>query len=670
VSGRPARGEPRANEEGNFPANDVNEGGRHVKGAVRISRRAGGKTIGGGGGTIRRLRCSLRGWGGLPTGLFGPLSVQRGAGRNRKPEAARDLGILGPSFIGGEGRGGRGRRRLSGRCVPVSCRSAIQGRTSSPRFPPSPRTTRPGGLSMLSRERGRGGNFMFGAPRGTGAAVSWGGKLAISPGAAPPLAVGQARGFRGEERRHQGWGLKPQGARSSAGREAARWPFLSPPVASGNRGHSSPPPDRRPPPSGGHVGWGGVTYLTFFRGIRIREVTRGRRWPQVPIDPPRPSRAETSPPKGDDTGRGQVRRCGPCPAKVQIDSPGARVWLPPGRARFPGRGPVCPSTSAARAPPSDPPPDPPGGWRDPDSPGGPSYVSEMSWVAPQHAETHGRAGDQNTARCCAMTTVPERYRSGRNNCKDDPWSTVGTTYEVAQVGNGRVTRVAEFGAFVELEPGIEGWRMPYVPSYGPAWRLRPNLYLGYNWCLRKSQRPTRTEAHWRRNRPGRIVTSRWCHDTTGRIGAPARSCRERERHERFGVFFVFPVARRDNLAFDAPYCFPKPAPPGFRDQRDLVWKAFFTIGSDGWEGSWVSGGPPRWVGVGPAPRITPLTPSRRAVGRAANSAKQAGSSRTPRVLNAARSGRTATAPPGPVPPEWDSFLPRQAGENDPSRGSV
>jgi small subunit ribosomal protein S1 len=38
---------------------------------------------------------------------------------------------------------------------------------------------------------------------------------------------------------------------------------------------------------------------------------------------------------------------------------------------------------------------------------------------------------------------------------DDPWSRVTSTYEVGQVRTGRVTRLADFGAFVELEPGIE-----------------------------------------------------------------------------------------------------------------------------------------------------------------------------------------------------------------------
>ena len=49
---------------------------------------------------------------------------------------------------------------------------------------------------------------------------------------------------------------------------------------------------------------------------------------------------------------------------------------------------------------------------------------------------------------------------------DDPWSAVGATYEVGQVRTGRVTRVAEFGAFVELEPGVEA--LAHASTFAPT----------------------------------------------------------------------------------------------------------------------------------------------------------------------------------------------------------
>ena len=43
---------------------------------------------------------------------------------------------------------------------------------------------------------------------------------------------------------------------------------------------------------------------------------------------------------------------------------------------------------------------------------------------------------------------------------------VPAAYEVGQVRTGRVTRIAEFGAFVELEPGIEA--LAHVSTFAPT----------------------------------------------------------------------------------------------------------------------------------------------------------------------------------------------------------
>jgi ribosomal protein S1 len=55
----------------------------------------------------------------------------------------------------------------------------------------------------------------------------------------------------------------------------------------------------------------------------------------------------------------------------------------------------------------------------------------------------------------------------------DPWSAAEDTYKVGQVLTGQVTRVADFGAFVELEPGIEA--LAHASTFPPigkrdAWK--------------------------------------------------------------------------------------------------------------------------------------------------------------------------------------------------------
>src|SRR5262249_18290435 len=49
----------------------------------------------------------------------------------------------------------------------------------------------------------------------------------------------------------------------------------------------------------------------------------------------------------------------------------------------------------------------------------------------------------------------QKISLGLKQLAEDPWSRVASTYTVGQVVNGHITRLAEFGAFVELEPGVE-----------------------------------------------------------------------------------------------------------------------------------------------------------------------------------------------------------------------
>jgi small subunit ribosomal protein S1 len=98
------------------------------------------------------------------------------------------------------------------------------------------------------------------------------------------------------------------------------------------------------------------------------------------------------------------------------------------------------------------------------------HVSEMSW---SRAITPGAVvapGDQVTVKVLRVDDGTGKISLGLKQLQDDPWSTVGTTYEVGQVRSGRVTRVTEFGAFVELEPGIEG--LAHASTFPPTGRPR------------------------------------------------------------------------------------------------------------------------------------------------------------------------------------------------------
>lgn len=94
------------------------------------------------------------------------------------------------------------------------------------------------------------------------------------------------------------------------------------------------------------------------------------------------------------------------------------------------------------------------------------HVSDMSW---SRADTPGAVvapGDQIHVKVLRVDEASGKISLGLKQLQDDPWSTAGTTYQVGQVFTGRVTRLAEFGAFVELEPGIEG--LAHVSTFPPT----------------------------------------------------------------------------------------------------------------------------------------------------------------------------------------------------------
>jgi small subunit ribosomal protein S1 len=96
------------------------------------------------------------------------------------------------------------------------------------------------------------------------------------------------------------------------------------------------------------------------------------------------------------------------------------------------------------------------------------HVSEMSW---SRATTPGAvvaAGDEITVKVLRVDEGAGKISLGLKQLQDDPWSTAGRTYAAGQVRSGRVTRVTEFGAFVELEPGIEG--LAHASTFPPTGR--------------------------------------------------------------------------------------------------------------------------------------------------------------------------------------------------------
>lgn len=94
------------------------------------------------------------------------------------------------------------------------------------------------------------------------------------------------------------------------------------------------------------------------------------------------------------------------------------------------------------------------------------HISEMAWSRVADASHIVKPGEEVTVKVLRVDEDTQRIALGLKQLGSDPWSTVETSYEVGQLRPGRVTRLAEFGAFVELEPGIEG--LAHVSTFAPT----------------------------------------------------------------------------------------------------------------------------------------------------------------------------------------------------------
>ncbi len=85
------------------------------------------------------------------------------------------------------------------------------------------------------------------------------------------------------------------------------------------------------------------------------------------------------------------------------------------------------------------------------------HVSDMSWTRKvNHPSEVLKKGDNVDAIVLEVDPQNHRIGLGLKQAQEDPWSKVSAKYNVGQRVKGKVTKIASFGAFIELEEGIEG----------------------------------------------------------------------------------------------------------------------------------------------------------------------------------------------------------------------
>ena len=84
------------------------------------------------------------------------------------------------------------------------------------------------------------------------------------------------------------------------------------------------------------------------------------------------------------------------------------------------------------------------------------HVTDIAWRRVNHPSEVLTIGQTVKVRIIKINHETHRISLGMKQLQEDPWSNIETRYSVGQKLKGRVTNIADYGAFVELEPGIEG----------------------------------------------------------------------------------------------------------------------------------------------------------------------------------------------------------------------
>jgi small subunit ribosomal protein S1 len=94
------------------------------------------------------------------------------------------------------------------------------------------------------------------------------------------------------------------------------------------------------------------------------------------------------------------------------------------------------------------------------------HVSEIGWSRVSDPSRMFKEGDAITVKVLRVDDETQKIGLGLKQLTEDPWQTVATRYHVGQVCEARVVRITDFGAFVELEPGVEA--LAHASTFPPT----------------------------------------------------------------------------------------------------------------------------------------------------------------------------------------------------------
>ncbi len=84
------------------------------------------------------------------------------------------------------------------------------------------------------------------------------------------------------------------------------------------------------------------------------------------------------------------------------------------------------------------------------------HVTDMAWRRVNHPSEILAIGETIKVQVIKINKETHRISLGMKQLQEDPWDLVGAKYPLESTHTGRVTNITDYGAFVELEPGVEG----------------------------------------------------------------------------------------------------------------------------------------------------------------------------------------------------------------------
>lgn len=84
------------------------------------------------------------------------------------------------------------------------------------------------------------------------------------------------------------------------------------------------------------------------------------------------------------------------------------------------------------------------------------HISELAWHRVNHPREVVKVGDKIEVYILSLDKEEQRIALSRKRLLPNPWSLAQEKYEVGQLVEGEVTRLVSYGAFIEIEPGVEG----------------------------------------------------------------------------------------------------------------------------------------------------------------------------------------------------------------------